>query len=113
MKLLRIIAIVIPAFCCAGREPCNARSGTKFARESVLRHDLLEMRKAIHDYHEDKKRWPESVDALVRSKYLRLPQDPMTGSDSTWIPVRHEGALIDIRSGASGKSCDGTLYQSW
>jgi Bacterial type II secretion system protein G. len=72
------------------------------------------MRKAIDDYYADKRRWPETVDDLVRSKYLRVvPSDPITGSATTWIPVTKEGAVHDIRSGADGNGRDGTAYRSW
>ena len=72
------------------------------------------MRKAIDDYYADKRRWPETVDDLVRSKYLRgVPRDPITGSATTWIPVRKEGSVHDIRSGADGRGRDGTPYRSW
>jgi len=72
------------------------------------------MRKAIDDYYADKKRYPETLDDLVRNKYLRVvPRDPITGSATTWILVRKGESVIDIRSGASGKGCDGTRYRSW
>src|SRR4051812_28252415 len=55
------------------------------AKESVLRNNLFTMRNMIDEYTVDKQKAPESLQELVSEGYLRqIPQDPMTGSDSTW-----------------------------
>ena len=86
------------------------------ARESALRADLFEMRKAIDHFYADKKRYPNDLRELVTEKYLRtIPKDPIT-MRSDWIEVGASGerkAVIDVRSAAIGKSSDGTAYRDW
>lgn len=115
MKILWIILGLATAVASPGcKKSCNAHFGARTRQEEALRHDLFEIRKAIDDYHEDKGRWPESLDDLKRSKYLRsVPKDPITGNSSSWILVRQGQALYDVRSGANGRACDGRSYATW
>jgi general secretion pathway protein G len=89
------------------------------AREGVLRADLVTMRDAIDKYYGDTGRYPDSLQQLVSSRYLRtLPVDPITGSASTWTvlaPTRPDaaGAVYDVRSGAPGQARDGSRYADW
>lgn len=86
------------------------------SREAVLRHDLKVMREAIDQFHADLGRYPTSLDELAQRKYLRrLPVDPITDSETSWIPVppTQGSGLFDVRSGAEGHGLDGTPYQSW
>lgn len=89
------------------------------SREAVLRQDLRVMRTAIDQYLADTGRYPETLDDLVRSRYLRsLPEDPETGAATSWISVAPpEGVartgVYDVRSGAVGISLDGTAYAQW
>jgi general secretion pathway protein G len=78
------------------------------------------MREVIVQYHGDKGRYPSTLEVLVEEGLLRrVPSDPMTGSDSTWIVVRdaaapgEEGGIVDVRSGAPGPALDGTSYRDW
>jgi general secretion pathway protein G len=76
------------------------------------------MRDAIGKYQADKGKYPESLAALASEKYLRkLPLDPITESDTTWIVVPPEdpqkGGVFDVRSGAQGKALDGTEFSTW
>ena len=90
------------------------------ARESVLRQDLYELRKAIDMYTQDKATAPQSLDDLVSAGYFKeLPRDPITNSNSTWQPVmddtltsvdQNEPGINDVKSGASGNTLDGTPY---
>ncbi len=78
---------------------------TERAKEAVLRQDLAVMRDAIDKYYGDVGVYPESLDALVSRKYLRrIPPDPITGSDDTWLTVPPEdpaqGAVFDVKSGS-------------
>lgn len=75
------------------------------AKEAVLRQDLAAMRDAIDKYYGDVGVYPESLDALVTGKYLRrIPPDPITESDATWVTVAPEdpaqGGVFDVRSGS-------------
>ncbi len=86
------------------------------AKESVLRENLFIMRKMINQFKLDKKRYPRSLEELVKEKYLReIPYDPITKSNKTWKIKREEppetGAyyeedlgIIDVFSGSDKKS---------
>ena len=88
------------------------------AREAALRHDLAVMREAIDRHHGDTGRYPASLQELVARRYLRrIPPDPITGSDATWVvvapPQRGGDGVFDVASGAPGMARDGTPYAGW
>ena len=89
------------------------------SREAVLHQDLHVMRTAIDQYVADTGRFPDTLDELVKRRYLRsLPEDPVTGSAASWVSVAPpEGVAVagvyDVRSGADGLSLDGTAYAQW
>jgi len=88
------------------------------SKEAVLKENLYQVRDAIGKYYADKGKYPESLAALAADKYLRkLPLDPITDSDATWIVVPPEdpqkGGVFDVRSGAQGKGLDGTEFSTW
>jgi general secretion pathway protein G len=88
------------------------------SKEAVLKENLHQMREAISRYYADKGRYPESLETLAADKYLRrVPLDPITESTSTWQVVqpedREKSGVYDVRSGASGKSSDGSEYAQW
>jgi general secretion pathway protein G len=85
------------------------------AREAVLRTNLHTIRDVIAQYHGDKGRYPESLDALIAEGYLRrVPIDPFTRSVKTWRLTFEDRpgnqgirGIIDAHSGAGGKTLDG------
>ena len=88
------------------------------SREVILKQDLSTMRDAIDKFHGDKGRYPESLNELVDSHYLRsVPVDPITDSPNAWVtvapPSDETGTVYDIKSGAPGKAKDGTAYGEW
>lgn len=88
------------------------------AKETVLRENLHQMRDAIDKFYGDNNRYPNTLDDLVTRKYLRrIPPDPITDSEKTWVSVPpsdpQKGAVYDIKSGAPGNGRDGTAYSSW
>ncbi|MGU7817033.1 type II secretion system protein [Burkholderia sp. AW49-1] len=85
------------------------------ARETVLRHNLVTLRRAIDNYRDDRGSDPSSLQDLVSQRYLReAPLDPMTGKRDTWVLVADpDRGIGDVRSGAQGKASDGTDYSSW
>ena len=93
------------------------------AKESVLREDLFQMRKAINEYYADKNKYPSSLEALVTDKYLRsIPVDPFTNSAETWQTTQAdpepgkatvEGGISDVKSGAEQTGLDGTPVSEW
>jgi general secretion pathway protein G len=86
------------------------------AKETTLKQSLVVMRDVIGQYYADKGRYPEQLEDLATQRYLReVPIDPMTGSRDTWQIVRppsdaanSAGNVYDVRSGAQGKTSDGT-----
>jgi len=85
------------------------------SKEAVLRENLNQTRDAISRYYADKGKYPESLDSLAGDKYLRrVPLDPMTESDKTWVIVQPEdpqkGGVYDVKSGAPGKMKDGREF---
>jgi general secretion pathway protein G len=115
MVLIGILAgLAIPQFKNAARK----------AKEAVLKEDLYQMRKLIDQYYTDKGKYPPSLEALVEEGYLRkIPVDPFTGSDKTWVVIREELSeeniyqeelgIIDVKSGSKEISIDGTPYNTW
>lgn len=88
------------------------------SREAVLRSNLATMRDAIDKYHGDRGKYPDTLEDLVGKGYLRaLPRDPITDSAATWVVVPPadptKGGVYDVKSGAPGKSKEGTEYGTW
>ncbi|MGE5467335.1 MAG: type II secretion system protein [Ignavibacteria bacterium] len=88
------------------------------ANEAVLRDDLHQMRDALDKFYGDNNRYPEQLQELVTKRYLRrIPPDPITGSDKTWVAVPPSdprmGNVADVKSGAPGNGRDGTPYKNW
>lgn len=91
------------------------------ARETTLRDDLFQLRKAIDQYAADKGQLPQSVDDLVTGGYIReVPIDPMT-DDKNWVPTAGEDpnatdgtqGMIDVHSSSTETGTDGKPYSEW
>jgi general secretion pathway protein G len=86
------------------------------ARDEVLVHQLSGLRQAIEQYYNDKGSYPETLDALIKERYLRqIPVDPVTERVDTWILVPAppgKTGIADIHSGAPGKHRSGQLYST-
>ena len=85
------------------------------AKETVLAADLATMREALDKFFGDTGRYPASLDELVAQRYLRrIPPDPITERADSWIvvapPAPDQGAVYDVKSGASGTASDGRPY---
>lgn len=88
------------------------------AKEAVLRENLHLMRDAIDKHYGDHQRYPDALADLVTRRYLRrIPPDPVTDADNTWVvvppPDPRNGKVFDVRSGAPGNGRDGTPYGTW
>jgi general secretion pathway protein G len=97
--------------------------------EALLKHDLVEMRKAIAAFRADKQHGPHSLDELKTAKYLRdIPKDPLTNAAdwrvTTEAAVRNddftstttptpEPEVIDVHSRAPGRDASGKLYSEY
>ncbi len=91
------------------------------ARETVLKENLWQMRKAIDQFHADKGKLPKSIDELVEGKYLReKPRDPIT-EEEEWdekqdkdpLSPDGESGLTDVKSKAEGQDMDGRAYKEY
>lgn len=137
--LIELIVVVTIIGILAGVAVSNVKWAQQRARESALRHDLFEMRKAIDDYYADKQKYPESLAALKSERYLRnIPKDPVSmqqdweevqaqadpagsGSpdpnampvDPTALGTTGQPGIVDVKSKATGNALDGTPYSSW
>lgn len=88
------------------------------SREAVLQANLTLLRQTLDKYYGDKGKYPDALDELVTSRYLRnVPPDPITESNLTWIivppPQPEMGGVYDVKSGAEGNARDGTAYLDW
>lgn len=116
IELLVVLAIV--ALLLSIITPRYLEQGDK-AKEAVLRENLAGLRVALDKHYADKGHYPEKLEELVVARYLRrLPYDPMTNKDSSWVPVLIEAEdskreIYDIRSGAAGVGRDGTAFNTW
>ena len=92
------------------------------SRETVLKTDLVEMRKAIDNYTMDKQAAPQSLDDLVPDYLRMLPEDPITHAKD-WAPDVESVVLSPDQAGtgitnvhsASDKISpfEGTAYNTW
>jgi general secretion pathway protein G len=91
---------------------------TDRAKEAALKENLSVLRRALDEYYSDTGKYPERLLALTEQHYLRaVPLDPVTNRSDTWVPVagadEDDKTIIDVKSGARGKSLDGSEYGSW
>lgn len=81
----------------------------------ALKTNLRALRDSIDRYEEDKGEYPDSLQQLVESRYLKsIPVDPITDSAQTWMIVEDtiddKSGVVDIRSGAKGATSLGVVY---
>ena len=93
-------------------------SSVEKSKEAVLKENLALMRDAVQKYYGDKGKYPEKLEDLAKDRYLRkIPVDPVTDSDTTWVVVPPQdaakGGVYDVQSGAPGRALDGTAYSEW
>jgi len=91
------------------------------ARESVLKQDLRDLRRALDQYAADREKLPASLDDLVTAFYIHdVPMDPITG-DKNWTvdmgedTISRDGGqgVIDVHSSAPGNDSEGTAYKDY
>jgi len=100
--------------------PTYQRS-VQYAKETVLKENLWQMRKAIDQYASDKGKYPPSIDSLIEGKYLReMPIDPIRDA-AEWTSVMGEDpvnpdsgdGLKDVKSMAEGEDSEGKKYEDY
>jgi general secretion pathway protein G len=106
--LVILISVAVPVY----------QRTVQHAKETVLKENLWQMRRAIEQYTADKGRLPESLESLVEAKYLReIPVDPIL-EKAEWDakmgedPMSSEGeqGVVDVKSLASGEDSEGKAY---
>lgn len=115
-----MIAMFIMIILLAVALPTYQRS-VQSARETILKENLWQMRKAIDQYTADKGKLPSSIEDLVTNKYLReKPIDPIT-EKTEWTEVQGENTtspdaeqgLKDVKSMAEGEDNEGKRYDEY
>jgi len=91
------------------------RGSVEQARVLALQGNLRALRDTIDRYHEDRARYPGSLQVLVEAGYLKaVPVDPITESAQTWVlvveTVDDEAVVVDVHSGARGSTPQGVAY---
>ncbi len=120
LELIAVMAII--SILAAIAVPSYKRSQIK-AKESVLAEDLYQMRRSIDAYFADHGSYPDDINQLVESKYIRaVPRDPFTYRTNSWNcfspePAYNgqlaEGGCFDIKSGSDLVGLNGIPYQEW
>ncbi len=109
--LIILLSVAIPTF----------QRSVQHARETVLKENLWQMRRAIDQFTADKGELPSSVDELVEAKYLReKPVDPVLDK-TEWDEIQGEdtsspdakSGLKDVKSLAEGQDSQGMAYAEY
>ena len=122
--LIELMAVMMIIGILAAIAAPSYKRSTIRAREAVLLEDLYQMRQSIDAFYADNIKYPESLDELVTSRYLRaIPKDPFTTSTKTWTVVPPEpmldsgdlaeGGVFDVHSGSDLLSLTGIPYSEW
>ena len=109
--IIILISVAVPSY----------QKAMQNARETVLKENLWQMRRAIDQYSADKGKPPQTVDDLVTAKYLReRPTEPMTEKDE-WREVMDtdstsetaEAGMTDVKSTSDGVDSEGKAYSEY
>lgn len=109
--LIILLSVAIPTY----------QRSVQHARETVLKENLFQMRRAIDQYATDKGKLPQSLNDLVTAEYLReKPVDPITET-TEWKEITGEDinspdgdqGLKDVKSTAEGEDSDGKKYEDY
>ena len=101
--------------------PTYQRS-VQHARETVLKENLWQMRRAIDQFAADKGKLPAALDDLIKDGYLReMPVDPIS-EKAEWSPIQGEDinsqdgsgqGLKDVKSLAEGEDSEGKSFSEY
>lgn len=100
--------------------PTYERS-VRHARETVLKENLFQIRRAIDQFRADKGKLPASLDDLVTEKYLRERPIDSILDKTEWNEVQGEDTnspdgdqgLIDVKSLAEGEDTSGVAFSEY
>lgn len=110
--LIILLSVALPTY----------QRSVQHARETVLKENLFQMRRAIDQYTADKGKSPQSVEDLITAGYLRdVPVDPVNLEQQAWDPIMGEDpnsndgeqGLVNVRSLADGADSDGVAYSEY
>ena len=117
--LIELMIVMVIIVLLAGIGVAIYGNSVRNSRETVLKADLVEMRKAIDAYYADKQKYPATLDELVTERYLRsIPVDPITNaadwqttmSDRDPANPSAEPGISEVKSNAQGNSMSGTPF---
>jgi general secretion pathway protein G len=127
-SLIELIVVVTIIGILAGIALINVGTAQRKARETALRENLFQMRKAIDNFYADKQRYPSDLNELVPNYIRKIPADPLT-MQQDWEtvmddPMSLEGEMsantdpeamsqpgvIDVKSRAEGTTLDNVPY---
>ena len=109
--MIILLSIALPAY----------QRTVQHARETVLKENLWQIRRAIDQYGADKGKLPASLDDLVKDKYLHeKPVDPIT-EKAEWNEIQGEDknspdsaqGLTDVKSLAEGTDGDDKQFTDY
>ncbi len=109
--LIILLSVAVPTY----------QRSVQHARETVLKENLWQMRRAIDQYSADKGKLPKSIDELVEAKYLReKPVDPVIGKFE-WNEIQGEDSnspdaesgMKDVKSMADGQDAEGVDFSKY
>ena len=109
--MIILLSVAIPTY----------QRSVQHAKETVLKENLWQMRKAIDQYASDKGKYPPSLESLVEGKYLReMPIDPIL-EKAEWNaimgedPLSADGAegITDVKSLAEGVDSQEVAYSDY
>ena len=108
--LIILISVAVPTY----------QRSVQHARETVLKENLWQMRRAIDQYTADKGKMPKNIDDLIEARYLReRPVDPII-EKAEWREIEGDDpnsdgdhGLQDVKSTAEGTDSDGVEYSKY
>ena len=109
--IIILLSVALPAY----------QRTVQHAKETVLKENLWQMRRAIDQYTADKGKLPASLDDLVTDKYLHeKPVDPIT-EKTEWQEVQGEDknsadgnqGLVNVKSIAEGTDSEDKQYTEY
>lgn len=119
IELLVVISIILIL---VGIAAGNYQRHVVRVKETVLKSDLVEFRKAIDNFTLDKQAAPQSLDDLVPDYLRAIPKDPITNA-TDWVPDIQPVVLnpdqagtgiTDVHSASDKVSpFEGTPYNKW
>ena len=119
IELMIVMAIIVILI---GIAAGNYSRSVLRSKETVLKQDLQEMRKAIDNYTMDKQAAPQTLDDLAPQYLHTIPVDPITNAKD-WVPVvdsvvltpdQSSSGITDVHSGSDKVSpFENTAYNTW